>query len=484
MKERLRITDLNWLLIFDSATDKERIKNYLPENIMELDKFTRNESIELLVTITNKNDLEASDRLAKTLKDYPLALIQAATYIKSNPSITIDEYLDLFLTNRERLWNEENNLITQHAAFDNYQFTVFTTLSLIIKEIETQSPESIQLLAFCSFLNNKNIPKPLLIQYLQDIEITDKLEREQIISNLLRYSLVQLHETKTDYSIEHLSKHLTTSLNSTFTIHEITQLAMQDYLSEKQKKTYLQKAISSMVKFLPTKLTTLIPLMENTNFLLPHIKSLNNQAMKLEIYNNDTIMLTIRELEYFLSGKRDFVYSEELITRIEESLLRTHQEDLVLVRFHLMKAVYHAWHNFDYKTGIIETQKALTLLDNLEGSYDEEYLMSYNRLIQFYSFTGDKINALKYAKAGEDLINNSKEFLGNQDVFYHSLAKIHMDDEQFDKAYYYSRKAIENKAKIQSKPLIGDLPLHILACEILIRNNKIDNAYKGIKLPI
>lgn len=37
------------------------------------------------------------------------------------------------------------------------------------------------------------------------------------------------------------------------------------------------------------------------------------------------------------------------------------------------------------------------------------------------------------------MIKNSKGYLGNQDAFYHSLAKTHMDDEQ-DKAQEYLTK--------------------------------------------
>lgn len=498
VKENFRITGLNWLIVFDSAIDKDKVKDYLPEkhnnngnghilitstnplawnNIMELEKFTREESIELLTKITNKNDLKAADQLAETLKDFPLAIVQAATYIRSNNSITIKEYIDLFFTNREKLWREENHSVLHHAAFDNYQFTVYTTLSLIIKEIEKESHESVQLLAFCSFLNHKNIPKVFLKQYLTDIGVTEILDQEKIISNLIKYSLIQLHETKGDYTVEHLSKDFTDGLHITFTIHEISQLAIQDYLNKKQKQTYLQNGLVTTIKIFPDKLTTFIPLIETTNFLLPHIQSLTTQALKLGIYNKNLVMLEIRELEYFLSGKRNFSRSNEVIKIIEENLLKIPEDNLVLIRFGLMRSVYYAWHDFDYNSALMETQKVHKLLDKLDGVHDEEYLMVYNRLIQFYGFAGDRKNALRYTQAGEDLIKNSKEFLGNQDVFYHSLAKIYMDDEQFDKAYYYSRKAIDNKAMVPGLIMIGDFSLHILASEILIRKNDIDLAY-------
>ena len=143
-----------------------------------------------------------------------------------------------------------------------------------------------------------------------------------------------------------------------------------------------------------------------------------------------------------------------------------------------MKGVYKAWHDFDYQGTIVETQKALKLLDELEDSHDEEYLMAYNRLIQSYILINDRKNALKYVKLCENLVSKARGFLGNLDIFYHSLARIHMNDEQFDKAYYYATKATANQLKVEGKIMLGDLPPHILASEIMIRSNKVEEAYR------
>lgn len=499
LKMKLRTTNMNWLLVFDNATDMDRIKLYVPEkhnskgyghilitsknpfewsNMLELEKFSRNESIELISKVTGRNDLTDSNYLAETLRDFPLALVQASAYLKSNPSVSTREYANLFLTNRDRLWKEESKTVTKHAAFDNYEFTVFTTMSLIIDEIKGEFPDSVSLLAFISYLGKKDIPKSLLQQYLSDIGVSDKLKQEEIISKLLEYSLIQLHEVKDNYRDENLPDHYLDGLKKRFIIHKITQLAIMDYFDEAQKRYYLGQSVKSMANFIPDKLTVSIPLIQDTNILLPHINSLVFNAEKQNLYSNALLVLRIRELEYFLSGRRNFVYSEELIEKINNELEKTKIEKITLIRFYLMKAVYHAWKNFDYKQGIVETEKALKLLGEINGNYFEEYLMAYNRMMQFYGFMGDRPSALKFMPLGEEVIKKSTGYLGNQDAFYHSLAKIHMDDEQFDKAYSYSLKSIEYKAEVSGKLIIGNLPLHILASEILIRNNKINDADK------
>ena len=318
IKENLRTTKLNWLLIVDNALNTDKVNMYLPEkhntrgyghvlitsknpfawsNIMKLDKFTRDESIELIIKILGKKDKQEADYLAEALKDFPLALVQASTYIKSHPSVSIKEYTELFLTNRNKLWQAEKSSVTKHAAFDNYRFTVFTTFSLIADEIEKVSPESMQLLAFCSFLNNKNIPKTLIKQYLSDIGVTDKLKQEQIIAKLLEYSLLTMYESNESYQDKHLPEDFTVNLKFQFTIHEITQLAIQDYLNDKQKNSHLEDSLKSMIRFLPDKVDLFIPLIEQTNFLLPHMQVLTANANNYSINNKDSLMLKIRELD-------------------------------------------------------------------------------------------------------------------------------------------------------------------------------------------
>ncbi len=92
LKDRLRVTNLSWLLIFDDVMDENQIAAYLPENhnhegkgnviiistnltawqqIIKIDEFTSAESIELLTKITKENNLEDAALLADNLKNYP-----------------------------------------------------------------------------------------------------------------------------------------------------------------------------------------------------------------------------------------------------------------------------------------------------------------------------------------------------------------------------------------------------------------------------
>lgn len=252
IKDKLRTTNLNWLLIFDNVTDRNQIEKYIPDkhnkskghiiitsknpsswlHTMKLEKFKRSESIELLLKITQENDQSAADGLSNILGDYPLAVAQAGSYIKSHPGLTIKEYRDLFLYNRDKLWAEENRSLSNHAAFDNYQFTVFTTLSLIISEIKKESLEAYDLLVYCSLLNTKSIPKTLLKSYSSNILILDEIQFNNNLAILGKYSLISLNKIKSLASDEN---------DITFTMHELLQLSILDMLNEEQKNIISQK---------------------------------------------------------------------------------------------------------------------------------------------------------------------------------------------------------------------------------------------------
>ncbi len=497
-KEMLRTKSLKWLLVFDNSFDMASIKRYLPEkqnlksdgNIMitsknplewhkieTINSFTRKESIELLVKITNINDVTGANELAETLKDFPLALVQAATYIKLHPTISFEEYKESFLSNRAKLWEVENKAVTKHSAFDNYDFTVFTTLSMIIKELENYTKHSLDLLALCSFVHNKNIPKSLFIQYLNDIGITNRLEQEEIIAVLLKYSLIQPNVLKGNYSNLNFNKDFTKGLYNTFTIHEIIQLAIQDYLNINQKHKYITNTLHSIIKFLPDKLCFYIPMIDETDNLLNHINNTISNASKYNIINDNLIILKIRELEYFLSGKRDFATSKDLIAKIEEDFREINPSEISIIRFNIMKGLYKAWSALAYKEAILEFKKALYIVKQYNQKYFEEKLMIYNGLIQSYAFSGDRNSALTFVSLGERLIHESKEFIGNKDTFYHSLAKIYMDNEQFDLALKYNRKSIKNLIRAKNTVLLGDLPFYILQSELLIRTDQRTKAF-------
>ncbi len=499
LKNHLEATKHSWLLIFDNVADKNQIVSYLPQKhisdsyghilltsknplswskVMELDKFTRTESVELIAKITGEQDTKSASELAEILNDYPLAIAQAASYIKSHYPVNIAEYKNIFLTQRKELWEEEGKSHNRYGVLDGYEFTVFTTLSLITKEIKQESPAAFELLVFCSFLDSKNIPKVLLKQYMSSINNLSNLEQVNAISTLIKYSLISHNKAgKSDFSSVFFSQETISDLESTFAMHEIVSLVVQDTLGEREKDIYFKKALAVSADFFPDKIEILESLVSRYSFLLANIDALTLKATSLKISNNHLVTLYLRKLEYYLTSKRDFTVSASIVNRIEEIVAKASSIDkLSICRLHLMKCVLYAWRDADYKGGLKEAYAALRLLSN-EDARSEELLMTYSRLAQLYNHLGDQKSAVKYAILGENVINNTKGYLGNKDAFYHSLAKIYMDDGQFLLAQKYINKSIE-QIQMNDGNLImpGDLPPLLMEVDILLRLGNVSEA--------
>lgn len=493
-KDRLRTTNLNWLLIFDNVTDKNQIFSYIPSKhsnrgygyvlitsknplswgkTMKIDKFTRKESIEALIKITGEDNKVAADLLADTLKDYPLAIVQAASYIKSHPGTTITEYKDLFLTKRTQLWSDENKNSIKYEAFDNYQFTVFTALSLTIKNLKTESPAGFDLLALCSLLDSKNIPSNILKLYATDVLKLDVLAYHDAISALVKYSLISDNHSQQQDEKD-------TQIASSFTMHELVQLTTLDLLSDREKRQYAQQGLGVFARFVPAMLDRSIPiLVANPNYIA-HMQTLSAHATKASVVSDNLFTVKVRLIEYYLPGKRDYPTALKLIDEMNSMISDVYEPtQLLKVRFSIMKSAYLAWHNGDFQRSLKEAQYAYNLIKNMPDHH-EEHLMVYNRLAQLYNLLGDNDNALKYAQLGESVVR-AKNDVGNQDTLFQNLAKIYTDQGNFDKALKYVQISISKIADTPDKLLPGDVPIYNTKYHILIKMGRDKEAYAELK---
>lgn len=503
LKDRLRVTNLHWLLIFDDVTDKGQIATYLPERqnqkgrgdiiitsrnltawqkTIKVDEFTPAEAIELLTKITKENNIEEATILADKLKNYPLVIAQAASYIKLHPGVDIKQYSQLFLTNRNTLWKEDDLHKAKYQALDDYKFTAYTTLFLTIEKLQQESPEAFHLLVLCSMINNKKIPTQFLKAYLADHYSSNSIEQEEAIACLMRYALLLKNEIEEGTKIQRKLNKSITDLEETLTIHATVQLVVQDMLSDKVKKIHLENALASMAKFLPNKLRLSNSTIDQYDFILAHIDALTAYAEKYELYNKDLVIILIKELEYWEYDRRNFATSAKKITKIEKILDHmTFTDKAYLCRFFLMKATYNDWAKSDYKQALEEVEKAWIILkDQDEQQYNEEFLRIYIDFSNLYNRLGDNEKALNYAVQGEEL---SKKYSGLEQLekLFHCLAKIYIDKGNLIQALNYITKASLIIKERSGFIVPGDLSILILEVEVLLRLNRLDQAYTKLQ---
>ncbi|MFF2184917.1 FxSxx-COOH system tetratricopeptide repeat protein [Streptomyces sp. NPDC058155] len=164
-----------WLIIFDNGEKPGTLVRALPSGdlasnghvvvttrmsgwssragVVDLEVFTRQESVELLVRRVPGTTAETADRIAEQLGDLPLALEQAAGYMSYNQTAP-GEYLALLTSRLEEM-------IARGELTDRPTVVVATLWRLSVRRLEGEQPEAVRLLELCAMLAPEPIPLSL-----------------------------------------------------------------------------------------------------------------------------------------------------------------------------------------------------------------------------------------------------------------------------------------------------------------------------------
>lgn len=198
-----------WLLLFDSAdqADLSTIQPYLPSNpngrllitsrhtqwsnlpSLPLTLFTAVEIADFWHNRLGPGDEEARADLADTLGALPLALEQAAAYMKQNPNVDAAAYKKLFQAHRQALWQRS-------TPTSDYPSTISGTWDIGFQMIQ-KDPAAVALFNLCCYLSGEQIPLSLLSNVptsalprpLSDL-INDPLQFNDVLTDLARYALI------------------------------------------------------------------------------------------------------------------------------------------------------------------------------------------------------------------------------------------------------------------------------------------------------
>lgn len=164
-----------WLIIFDNGEKPGSLVRALPSGdlastghilvttrvsgwsaragVLDLEVFTRRESVELLVRRVPAVTAGTADRIAEQLGDLPLALEQAAGYMDYNRTAP-EDYLALLTTRLEEM-------IAQGELSDRPTVVVATLWELGVRRLEREQPEAVRLLELCAMLAPEPVPLDL-----------------------------------------------------------------------------------------------------------------------------------------------------------------------------------------------------------------------------------------------------------------------------------------------------------------------------------
>jgi len=196
-----------WLMIFDNAEKPGTLTHALPSGApasnghvivttrvsgwsgragtIDLDVFTRRESVELLVRRVPGMTEAVADLIAEQLGDLPLALEQAAGYMGYN-NTTPEEYLTLLTSRLE-------DMIAQGELTDRPTVVVATLWRLSVRRLETDQAQAVRLLELCALLAPEPIPLDLFTGSPETLNgvATDPLAWDTTVGALAGMGLVR-----------------------------------------------------------------------------------------------------------------------------------------------------------------------------------------------------------------------------------------------------------------------------------------------------
>jgi tetratricopeptide (TPR) repeat protein len=250
-------TNEGWLLILDNADDVSLLTEFIPPgfkgsilltsraqvfdslrilNAIELESLTPEEAKDFLVRRTgltdlDKNESDAAEELAKELDYLPLALEQAAAYIRQLKG-SFPDYLNSY--SKRGL-----ELLEKGQASGEYRKSVRTTWSLNFQQVAAASTSSADFLRISAFLNPDRIPTeffaeaakelgPDIASSLRDVE-TDPLLLDELMQPSVNFSLIH-RDRKT----------------RTYNIHRLVQVVVLGTMDEPTKLIWCDRVIKAL----------------------------------------------------------------------------------------------------------------------------------------------------------------------------------------------------------------------------------------------
>jgi tetratricopeptide (TPR) repeat protein len=266
-QEQAKVTDAvknwlehnaGWLLVLDNADDPAMVKAFLPQqgkghilltsrayvfhktgilSPREINVLSPDEAREFLMWRTGKETTEQStevDALANEMGYLPLALEQAAAYM-SETGASFSNYLVGYRKQRLKLLEKQGPVIGNDEK-EQQKRTVATTWAVNFADVEKSSPASAELLRLSAFLAPDATPLELLEKSAEELpkalaakmaEAADNpLGIDELLSPLLRYSLVRREDEKRTYSI-----------------HPLVQEVVRDGLSKEHQRVWAERAV-------------------------------------------------------------------------------------------------------------------------------------------------------------------------------------------------------------------------------------------------
>lgn len=391
MRDWLRYTKLNWIIIFDDAKSYGDISIYIPditcnekkriivtslstreqEFSMKIEKFSPQEAIDLLrFHLGDKIKEEELLSLAETVDFHPLALRQAVSFIKFTPSTDIQGYISLFQNKNEDFWKKENMALA-NDNFRKNQPKLYKSIMLSLEQLKRENPESYRLLVFLTQIHHSHFEGKVVKEWIDEFA----KKNQTIFGVLLDYALISKVEGEKSTDM--------------FAIHNYVRDVILSFSSSEEIRSARKTGIELFSRFLSGSPDAVLPYFEKNQNHINHLDVLC--ASNTEIDSDHTLDLSVKLLFYIYYAQRRYDESEALARKINTAIEKKPFENkLLIASFHNMNA-YMKYLSVGLDGAIEESLKAYNLLKAIESkeAKRELVILLSNNLGFFYHWQGN-----------------------------------------------------------------------------------------------
>lgn len=224
------------------TTRNKKVATLFADELEEVPPLFPKESEELMQQLLKTKHYQEGglDELTRLLNHFPLALVQAASFIDGN-DMTVETYLQRYHENK----NDALEVFGHSHEWDDSE-PVTTTWMISFKQLQANNQYAADLLSTMAFLDSSDIPEALI----RGVDPTKTpLQFEEACGELKAFSFI----TETSIRSTTSANADSTSLSKWFNIQLIVQLVMQQWLRKHGQATkWSDAALVAVSKALPS----------------------------------------------------------------------------------------------------------------------------------------------------------------------------------------------------------------------------------------
>ena len=386
-----------WLLILDNADDPNFLAPFLPDaghghvlitsraqdfqnlgvlDAIELPNLPVADATTFLLRRSGREDVEAderdaAERLARELGGLPLALEQAAAYIKASKGMRLRRYLESYR-------GRGLDLLNAHGpALGRYPESMVTTWAANFEAVEAASSAAADVLRFSAFLAPDDIPFELVSRGAPELGASVAATLVQDGGDATRVN--DLLQQSARYSLIRIDGH-----SEAYGLHRLVQEVLKDAMVEHTLREWAEHAVRAVSRAFPS--------VEHDNWplcgrLLPHALAVASWIEQDRMRFAEAGQLLHQTADY-LYERGQYAEAEPLLKRAmevrREALGERHPD--YAASLNDLASLYHAMGRHAEAEPLYH--RAMEVRREALGERHPDYAASLNDLAELYRATG------------------------------------------------------------------------------------------------